>query len=176
LWRWIGPEGVSFHHHEVVGAKMARARLQALRFSNDFIDEVCHLIEMHLRFHGFARGWSDSAVRRYVRDADDNLHRLNRLVRSDCTTRNRMRARELAVAMDQFEERIAKLAAEEDLKRIRPPVDGNDVMTHLGVPPGRVVGDALEYLLELRLDRGEYSREEAFAYLDGWARERGLRA
>lgn len=173
--RRFGPEGVSFHHHEVVGAKMARARLQALRYPNDFIDDVCHLIEMHLRFHGFARGWSDSAVRRYVRDAGQNLDRLNRLVRCDCTTRNRMRARELAVAMDQFEERITKLAAEEDLKRIRPPIDGNDVMSHLGIPPSRAVGQALDHLLEIRLDRGEYSREEAFAYLDEWARSSGLR-
>jgi len=173
--RRFGPEGVSFHHHEVVGAKMARARLSALRYPNDFIDECCHLVEMHLRFHGFARGWSDSAVRRYVRDAGDSLAKLNQLVRCDCTTRNKMRARELAVAMDSFEERIARLAVEEDIKRMRPPIDGNEVMAHLGVAPGRVIGDALEYLLEIRLDRGEYTREEAFAYLDEWAREKGLR-
>lgn len=174
--RRFGPDGVSFHHHEVVGAKMARKRLVALRYPTDFIDDVCHLVEMHLRFHGFARGWTDSAVRRYVADAGENLDRLNRLVRSDCTTRNKMRARELAVAMDQFEERIARLSAEEDLKRIRPPIDGNDVMTHLGISPGRAIGEALDHLLEIRLDQGEYSREEAFVYLDEWARERGLRA
>ena len=173
--RRIGPEGVSFHHHEVVGAQMARKRLQALRYPNDFIDEVAELIALHLRFHTFRSGWSDSAVRRYVRDAGPLLDRLNRLVRSDSTTRNKMRARELSVAMDTLEERIARLAAEEDLKRIRPPIDGHDVMSHLGVGPGPVVGEALDYLLEIRLERGEYSKDEAFAMLDEWARARNLR-
>jgi poly(A) polymerase len=172
--RHIGPDGVSFHHHEIVGAKMARNRLQALRYPNDFIDEVAELIALHLRFHTFRSGWSDSAVRRYVRDAGPLLDRLNRLVRSDSTTRNKMRARELSVAMDTLEERIARLAAEEDLKRIRPPIDGHDVMTYLGVTPGPVVGEALDHLLEIRLERGEYSKEEAFALLDEWARARGL--
>jgi poly(A) polymerase len=170
--RRIGPDGVSFHHHEVVGAQMARKRLQALRYPNDFIDEVAELIALHLRFHTFRSGWSDSAVRRYVRDAGPLLDRLNRLVRSDSTTRNKMRARELSVAMDTLEERIAHLAAEEDLKRIRPPIDGHDVMTHLGVGPGPIVGEALDYLLEIRLERGEYSKEEALALLDEWARAR----
>ena len=172
--RKIGPDGVSFHHHEVVGAEMARKRLQALRFRSDFIDEVAELIALHLRFHTFRAGWSDSAVRRYVRDAGPLLDRLNRLVRSDSTTRNKMRARELSVAMDTLEERIARLAAEEDLKRIRPPLDGHEVMAYLGVKPGPIVGEALDHLLEIRLDRGEYSKEEAFALLDGWARARGL--
>jgi poly(A) polymerase len=172
--RRIGPDGVSFHHHEVVGAQMARKRLQALRYPNDFIDEVAELIALHLRFHTFRSGWSDSAVRRYVRDAGPLLDRLNRLVRSDSTTRNKMRARELSVAMDTLEERIAHLAAEEDLKRIRPPIDGHDVMTHLGVGPGPVVGEALDYLLEIRLERGEYSKEEALALLDEWARARDV--
>lgn len=173
--RRIDAGGVSFHHHEVVGAKMAAERLRALRYPNEFIDEVVHLVAMHLRFHGFGRGWSDSAVRRYVRDAGPSLDRLNRLVRADCTTRNKMRARQLSVAIDRLEERIARLAAEEDLRRIRPPLDGHDVMAHLGVGPGRVIGDALEHLLEIRLDRGEYSREEAFALLDEWAVAQGLR-
>jgi poly(A) polymerase len=168
--RRIGPEGVSFHHHEIVGAQMARKRLQALRYPNDFIDEVAELIALHLRFHTFRSGWSDSAVRRYVRDAGPLLDRLNRLVRSDSTTRNKMRARELSVAMDTLEERIARLAVEEDLKRIRPPIDGHDVMTHLGVGPGPIVGEALDHLLEIRLERGEYSKEEALALLDEWAR------
>jgi poly(A) polymerase len=172
--RKIGPDGVSFHHHEIVGAQMAEKRLRALRYPNDFIEEVCALISLHLRFHGFGRGWTDAAVRRYVRDAGPLLDRLNRLVRSDCTTRNKMRARELSVAMDRLEERIARLAREEDLKRIRPPLNGHDVMRHLGVPPGPVVGRALEHLLEIRLDRGEYNKEEGFRFLDEWAREQGL--
>jgi poly(A) polymerase len=171
--RKIDADGVSFHHHEVVGARMAGERLRALRYPSDFIDEVVHLVEMHLRFHGFSRGWTDSAVRRYVRDAGPLLDRLNSLVRADCTTRNKMRARTLAVAMDEFEERIARLAAEEDLMRIRPPLDGHDVMTHLQVPPGRIVGEALAMLLEHRLEHGEYSREEAFRLLDEWMRARG---
>jgi poly(A) polymerase len=173
--RHIGSDGVSFHHHEVVGAQMATKRLRALRFPNDFIDEVATLIALHLRFHGYANGWTDSAVRRYVRDAGPLLDRLNRLVRSDVTTRNKFRARQFAAAMDDFEARIARLAAEEDMKRIRPPIDGNDVMQHLGVAPGPVVGRALDYLLEHRLDHGEYSREEAFRLLDEWARANDAR-
>ena len=172
--RRIGPEGVSFHHHEVVGAQMARKRLQALRFPSDFVDEVTELIALHLRFHTFRSGWSDSAVRRYVRDAGPLLDRLNRLVRSDSTTRNKMRARELSVAMDTLEERIARLAADEDLKRIRPPIDGHEVMSHLGIGPGPLIGEALDHLLEIRLERGEYSKDEAFAMLDDWAGARGL--
>ncbi|HVL34010.1 MAG TPA: CCA tRNA nucleotidyltransferase [Actinomycetota bacterium] len=172
--RRIGEEGVSFHHHEVVGAQMAERRLRALRFPSDFVDEVCKLVEMHLRFHGYGDGWSDSAVRRYVRDAGGLLDRLNRLVRADVTTRNRFRARQFALAMDDFESRIARLAADEDLKRIRPPIDGNDVMQHLGVAPGPVIGKALSYLLEVRLDRGEYSRDEALALLDQWAADNGV--
>lgn len=173
--RRIGPEGVSFHHHEVVGAKMAEARLRALRYPNEIVEDVTQLVALHLRFHGFARGWTDSAVRRYVRDAGNLLDRLNRLVRSDCTTRNPFKARQLGRALDELEERIAKLASEEDLRRIRPPIDGHDVMTHLGIPPGPTVGRALEHLLEIRLERGEYPREEAFRLLDEWARELGIR-
>jgi len=160
---------VSFHHHEVVGAKMAERRLRELRFPGEVVDTVTQLVEMHLRFHTFRMGWSDSAVRRYVRDAGPLLDQLNRLVRADCTTRNRFKARQLAAAIDELEERIAHLAAEEDLKRIRPPLDGNDVMTHLGIPPGPLVGEALAYLLEIRLDRGEIPKEEAFRLLDEWA-------
>ncbi|MFN2614986.1 MAG: CCA tRNA nucleotidyltransferase [Actinomycetota bacterium] len=170
--RRIGPDGVSFHHHEVVGAKMAIKRLRDLHLPADFIDDVAALIELHLRFHGYGTGWTDSAVRRYVRDAGPLLDRLNRLVRADVTTRNRFRARQFAQAMDDLEQRIARLAAEEDLKRIRPPIDGNDVMQHLGIPPGPLVGEALKLLLEKRLDEGEYTREEAFAVLDVWAHAR----
>ena len=166
---------VSFHHHEVVGAKMAERRLRELRFPNDTVDVVTALVEMHLRFHTFRMGWSDSAVRRYVRDAGPLLDRLNRLVRADCTTRNRFKARQLAAAIDELEERIAHLAAEEDLKRIRPPLDGNEVMQHLELKPGPTVGKALNYLLELRLDRGEIPREEALRLLDEWAASEGIR-
>jgi len=166
---------VSFHHHEVVGAQMAERRLRELRFPNEFVDEVSKLVELHLRFHTFRLGWSDSAVRRYVRDAGPLLDRLNRLVRADCTTRNQFRARQLGAAMDEMEERIARLAAEEDLKRIRPPLDGHEVMLRLGVPPGPVVGKALDHLLQVRLDRGEIGRDEALRLLDRWAVENGVR-
>lgn len=172
--KFEGAGKVSFHHHEVVGARMATQRMRALRYPTDFIENVSHLIALHLRFHGFTRGWTDSAVRRYVRDAGSGLDQLNRLVRSDCTTRNKMKARQLSVAMDSFEERIASLASEEDLRRIRPPLDGNDVMTYLAVPPGRIIGDALAFLLEHRLEEGEFSRAEAYDLLDAWARERGV--
>ncbi len=163
---------VSFHHHEVAGAQMAERRLRELRFPKDTIDRVVQLIEMHLRFHTFRMGWSDSAVRRYVRDAGPLLDDLNRLVRADCTTRNRFKARQLEAAIDELEERIAHLAAEEDLKRIRPPLDGNDVMQHLGLKPGPIVGEALAFLLEVRLERGEISRDEAFRLLDEWGARR----
>lgn len=160
--------GVSFHHHEVVGAQMTAKRLRALRYPAEFVDDCIALVEMHLRFHTFRMGWTDSAVRRYVRDAGPLLDRLNRLVRADCTTRNPMKARALAAAIDELESRIAELAAQEDLKRIRPPLNGHEVMQHLGVPPGPVVGRALDYLLEIRLDRGEYSKDEAYRLLDVW--------
>ncbi|HEX9776079.1 MAG TPA: CCA tRNA nucleotidyltransferase [Actinomycetota bacterium] len=172
--RRFEPDGVSFHHHEVVGARMARERLEALRVPSDFVGDCCELIEMHLRFHGFSQGWTDSAVRRYVRDAGPLLDRLNRLVRADCTTRNKMRARKLQIAMDQFEERIARLAAEEDLARIRPPLDGHEVMAFLGIGPGRQVGEALDMLLEHRLEHGEYGPDEGYELLGVWARERGI--
>ncbi len=170
--RRYGPEGVSFHHHEVVGAEMAERRMRALRFSTEQIQDVTQLIAMHLRFHTFRLGWSDSAVRRYVRDSGPLLDRLNRLVRADCTTRNPFKARQLGLAIDELEERIARLAADEDLKSIRPPLNGHDVMQHLRVPPGAIVGEALDFLLEVRLDRGEYGREEAMRLLDEWWHQR----
>jgi poly(A) polymerase len=168
-------EKVSFHHHEVVGAKMARKRLKALRFPKDFTEQVADLVFLHLRFHGFGGGeWTDSAVRRYVTDAGDLLSRLHKLVRSDCTTRNRRKAGRLAADYDALEERIEVLRAQEDLNRVRPDLDGNAIMTLLGVRPGPVVGRAWKHLKEVRLDRGPLTRDEAEAELQRWARDEGL--
>ena len=166
--REIGPGGVSFHHHEVVGARMARERLHALRYPGALIDDVVKLIEMHLRFHGYGE-WSDSAVRRYVRDAGDLLDDLNQLTRADCTTQNPMKAKKLEALQDDLEERIARLAEEENLEAMRPPLRGEQVMERLGVEPGPVVGKALAYLMELRLERGPIEEAEAYALLDAWA-------
>jgi poly(A) polymerase len=166
---------VSFHHHEVVGADMTRKRLTELRFPRDVVDDVSRLVELHLRFHGYSGGaWKDAAVRRYVRDAGPLLDRLHRLTRSDCTTRNARKARALASAYDSLEDRIAVLAVEEDLNKIRPALNGNEIMAELSLEPGPLVGEAYQYLLNLRLDRGPMSREEAIAELHKWARERGL--
>ena len=168
--------GVSFHHHEVVGAKMARKRLRTLTFGKDVIEPVCRLIDLHLRFHGYGTSdWTDSAVRRYVTDAGDQLERLHRLVRSDCTTRNRRRAAALAASYDSLEERIARLAAQEELSRIRPDLDGHAVMTLLGIPGGPLVKQALAHLLALRMEHGPLPRDEAEAALLTWAQEQGLR-
>ena len=172
--RKVGPEGVTFHLHEVVGARMAEHRLTELRFPSDFIADVRQLVLLHLRFHTYRLGWSDSAVRRYVRDAGPLLDRLNFLVRSDCTTRNVFKARQLAAYSDELEERIARLEAEEELASIRPPLDGRQVMELLGIPPGPLVGKALAHLLELRLDRGPMPEEEAVAALRDWAKKQGL--
>jgi poly(A) polymerase len=172
--RRVGPEGVTFHLHEVVGARMAEHRLTELRYPSDFIADVRQLVLLHLRFHTYRLGWSDSAVRRYVRDAGPLLDRLNFLVRSDCTTRNAFKARQLAAFSDELEERIARLEAEEELASIRPPLDGRQVMELLGIPPGPLVGKALAHLLELRLDRGPMSEEEAAAELRKWAADQGL--
>ena len=174
--RSFGPRGaVSFHHHEVVGARMTRDRMRALRYSSDDIETVTRLVELHLRFHTYRMGWTDSAVRRYVRDAGPLLHRLNELTRSDCTTRNAAKARALARRMDELEARIAELQEEEELRAIRPDLDGNAVMTRLGLKPGRDVGEALAYLLELRLEEGPLGEEEAGRRLDAWwaARQHG---
>jgi poly(A) polymerase len=167
--RFEGDGGVSFHHHEVVGARMVRKRLTALRYPNDVIDDVSKLTELHLRFHGYGTGeWTDSAVRRYVRDAGDQITRLHKLTRADCTTRNRKRAAALQAAYDGLEERIEVLAAEEELAAIRPDLDGNRIMEILGIRPGREVGEAYNYLLELRLDRGPLGEEEAERELRAW--------
>jgi poly(A) polymerase len=172
--RQITPEGVTFHHHEVVGARMARERLQALRYPNHEIDEVCTLIELHLRFHGYGEGWTDAAVRRYVRDAGPLLDKLNQLTRADVTTRNAERATQFQALQDELEERIATLAEQENLERLRPPLDGRQVMEHLGVEPGPVVGEALAYLMELRMERGLIPEDEAYRLLDTWAKEHGI--
>jgi poly(A) polymerase len=167
-------EGVQFHHHEVVGARMAATRLKALRYPNDAVEDVVKLVEMHLRFHTYRMGWNDAALRRYVRDAGPLLDRLNQLVRADCTTQNPQRAKALAALQDDLELRIARLTMEENLQRLRPPLDGHEVMEHLGIPPGPVVGEALKFLLEERLDRGPIDRDEAYRLLDEWAREKDL--
>ena len=168
--REIGPDGVSFHHHEVVGAKLARKRLRALKYPKQVVDDVCRLIELHLRFHTYRMGWTDAAVRRYVTDAGELLPRLHKLVRSDCTTRNQRKAADLAAAYDSLEARIAKLAEEEELKAIRPDLDGREIMAVLGIPPGRDVGRAYQYLLDLRMERGPVPHDEAVELLREWAR------
>ena len=165
---------VSFHHHEVVGARMTEERLRALKYPNDVVDDVTKLVYLHLRIHTYAMGWTDKAVRRYVRDAGPLLAELNELQRCDCTTRNRNRARALARRMDELEERIAALREREELDAIRPPLDGRQVMEYLGIGPGRDVGEALEFLLEARLDEGPIQEADAYARLEAWARERGL--
>ena len=171
--RQITPEGVQFHHHEVVGARMADKRLRELRYPNHVVDDVRKLVEMHLRFHGYGDGWSDAAVRRYVRDAGPLLDKLNQLTRADVTTRNERRAAKFQALQDDLEERIARLAEQENLDALRPPLDGKQVMDHLGVEPGPVVGRALDFLMELRLERGPIPEHEAFELLDAWAKERG---
>ena len=170
--RAFGPDGVTFHHHEVVGARMAEARLQALRYPVEEIEAVRRLVELHLRFHGYDdKGWTDSAVRRYVRDAGPLLDRLNELTRCDCTTRNRAKARDLERRMDNLVARIAELRKQEELDAIRPDLDGHQVMEHLGLKPGPLVGKALNHLLELRLEEGPLGEEEARRRLDAWWEE-----
>jgi poly(A) polymerase len=172
--RSFGPKGqVSFHHHEVVGARMTRDRMRALRYSHEDTEQVTRLVELHLRFHTYRMGWTDSAVRRYVRDAGDLLDRLNQLTRCDCTTRNAAKARALSRRMDELEERIAALSAAEELKAIRPDLDGNAVMARLGIPPGKQVGEAVKFLTDLRLDAGPLGPEEAGRRLDEWWAARG---
>jgi poly(A) polymerase len=161
--------GVSFHHHEVVGARMAKERLKTLRFSNDVVSDVSSLVFLHLRFHGYGTGeWTDSAVRRYIRDAEHQLIHLHVLTRADCTTRNERKAESLAKTYDSLEERIAKLMAEEELEKIRPDLDGIEIMAILGISPSPIVGRAYQYLLELRMDRGPLGPEVAKAELLTW--------
>lgn len=169
--RKFEPNGaVSFIHHDVVGAKLVKKRMRALRFDNDTIKAVARLVELHMRFYGYGEaGWSDSAVRRYVRDAGDLLERLHRLTRADVTTRNKRKARKIASAYDDLERRIGELAAQEELQAIRPDLDGQEIMEILGLKPGPQVGQAYKFLLNLRLDEGELGKEEARARLLAWS-------
>jgi poly(A) polymerase len=161
--------GVTFHHHDVRGARLAKKRLQALRFDSDTIGVVSRLIELHLRFFGYSEGaWTDSAVRRYVRDAGPELERLHILTRADVTTRNKRKASRLAGAYDDIEHRIAELAAQEELDSMRPELDGNRIQELLGIPPGREVGEAYRFLLDLRLDEGIIGEEAAERRLTEW--------
>jgi poly(A) polymerase len=160
---------VTFHHHDVVGAKLVRRRMKELRFSNDEVDAVADLVELHLRFHGYGAGeWTDAAVRRYVRDAGDQLERLHILTRADCTTRNKRKADRLRRTYDDLEARIARLSEEEELASIRPDLDGVQIMEILGIGPGRDVGAAYKFLLELRLDEGPQTPEAAREALLAW--------
>ena len=172
--RSFGPDGVAFHHHEVVGARITRARMRELRYARADIEEVSGLVYLHLRPHTLKMGWTDRAVRRYVRDAGPLLERLNTLVRCDVTTRDPKKARAVERRIDELEERIAALREQEELDAIRPPIDGHAVMAFLGIPPGPLVGEVMELLLEHRLDEGPYSEEEAFGLVRDWAEGRGM--
>jgi len=174
--RSLLPDGrVAFHHHDVVGAKLAKARLKALRFPADVIADVADLISLHLRFHGFGGGdWTDSAVRRYVTDAGPQLTRLHALTRADCTTRNRAKAQRLARDYDQLEQRIAELAEREELAAIRPDLDGHEIMRLLGIEPGPLVGQAWAHMRELRLEHGPMDHDSAVQELLRWAAESGI--
>lgn len=164
---------VTFHQHEVVGAKLVRRRLRKLKFPKKTNHEISQLVYLHMRFYGYGEGkWTDSAVRRYVTDAGDLLDRLNKIVRADCTTRNRRKAARLARACDNLEERIAQLAEQEDLARVRPDLDGNEIMEILDLKPGKAVGEAWNYMKELRLEAGPLEREDAILALKKWWYER----
>ncbi|NOX23291.1 MAG: CCA tRNA nucleotidyltransferase [Actinobacteria bacterium] len=166
--RSFADHGVSFHHHEVVGARMTRHRMNELKYPKRVIRDVSQLVFLHMRPHTFKMGWTDAAVRRYVRDAGELLETLNELVRCDVTTRNRRRAVEISRRIDEMEERIVVLRAQEELDAIRPPLDGREVMDHLDLSPGPVIGEAMNMLLEHRLDDGPFSKEDAYAMLDDW--------
>lgn len=165
-------KGTTFHHHDAVGARITRKRMMELRFSNDDVAAVTELVALHLRFHTYKLGWSDSAVRRYVRDAGPLLHELNVLTRCDCTTRNERKAQILSKRMDELEERIAEVAAAEELAAIRPEIDGKTVMDHLGVAPGKLIGEALAFLLEIRIEDGLIGEDESKRRLTEWYRKR----
>ena len=172
--REFGDDGVTFHHHEVVGARITEKRLKELRFPNSVVADVRQLVYLHLRFHSYRLGWTDSAVRRYVRDAGDQLDTLNALVRADCTTRNKAKAKDLRERMDALEARIIELTETEELSKIRPPLDGHDVIAFFDLKPSKTVGEALAFLTDLRMERGPMGRKEAFAELEAWASEQGL--
>lgn len=172
--REFGAGGVTFHHHEVVGARMARQRLRQLRYPKGVVDDVSQLVYLHLRPHTLKLGWTDSAVRRYVRDAGHLVDRLNELVRCDVTTANRRREREIQHRIDELEERIAYLSEQEELASLRAPIDGNDVMGYLGMDPGPAVGEIMSILLEKRIDDGQYPAAEAYELARSWALDRGM--
>ncbi|WP_232677374.1 CCA tRNA nucleotidyltransferase [Nocardioides sp. R-C-SC26] len=175
--RFLDDGTVTFHHHDVVGAKITTKRMRALRFSTDETESVAQLVELHLRFHGYGTGeWTDSAVRRYVRDAGDQLDRLHILTRADCTTRNRRKAERLRRTYDDLEARIERLSAEEELAAMRPELDGNQIMELLGIGPGRDVGEAYRFLLDVRLDDGVIGEDAARERLLAWWAARGDRA
>ncbi|MDY3049861.1 MAG: HD domain-containing protein, partial [Rothia sp. (in: high G+C Gram-positive bacteria)] len=166
---------VSFLHHDVVGAKLTKKRMRELRFDKDTIKAVARLVELHMRFYGYGdAGWTDSAVRRYVRDAGDLLERLHRLTRADVTTRNKRKANRIASAYDDLERRIAELTEQEELNSIRPDLDGEQIMAILGIKPGPLVGQAYKFLLNMRLDEGALGEEEATRRLREWAAEQGI--
>jgi poly(A) polymerase len=172
--RQFGPGGVSFHHHEVVGARLTRHRLKELRYPKDVIRDVSQLVFLHLRPHTLDAGWTDSAVRRYVRDAGDLLDELNELVRCDVTTANAQRERAIQRRIDELEERIARLSEEEEISKLRPPIDGNDVMAYLGIGPGPRVGDIIERMLERRIEEGPYTKQSAYDMVRAWAIENDI--
>ncbi len=168
---YLEGKGTTFHHHDAVGARMTRKRMNALRYSNDDVAAVTELVALHLRFHTYSMGWSDSAVRRYVRDAGDLLAELNVLTRCDCTTRNEKKAARLSRRMDELEARIDELEAAEELAALRPELDGNAVMEQLGIGPGREIGEAMKFLMDIRLDEGLLGDDEIRRRLDRWWNE-----
>lgn len=168
--------GVTFHHHEVVGARMARERMRALRYPKELVDDVSQLVFLHLRPHTLKMGWTDSAVRRYVRDAGTVLEDLNELVRCDVTTGNEKRAKTIQNRIDELEARIEELKAQEEIDKLRAPINGNDVIAYLGIRPGPLVGEIMDILLEKRIDDGAYSEEEAYEIVRAWAASKGLTA
>ena len=172
--REFGPGGVTFHHHEVVGARMARRRLKELRYPKQVVSDVGQLVFLHLRPHTLKLGWTDSAVRRYVRDAGPLLDKLNELVRCDITTANKKRERSILARIDELEERIEVLSEQEELAKLRPPIDGNQVMSYLGMDPGPKVGEIMDLLLDKRIEDGPYSEAEAYAIAREWALSQGL--
>lgn len=172
--RQFSDSGATFHHHEVVGARIARQRLRELRYPKQVVNDVTQLVFLHLRPHTFKMGWTDSAVRRYVRDAGPLLEDLNQLVRCDVTTRNKERAREIQGRIDELEERIALLREKEHLESLRPPVDGNDIMGYLGISPGPQVGQVMELLTEYRIEEGPYEPTEAYRLVREWALAQGM--
>ncbi len=174
--RDFGPEGVTFHHHEVVGARLTRERLRSLRYPREVVEQVAQLVFLHLRPHTLKMGWTDSAVRRYVRDSGPLLPRLNELVRCDVTTANRRKAEAIGRRLDELEERIAELAEREELEKLRPPIDGHQVMEYLGLSPGPLVGEVMELLYEKRIEEGPFTEEEAFQVVRQWQAERARKS